>query len=205
MKVRYSLVTVFAVLLAIPAAWSQTGASADAPAEKVAVISLQEAIAGTAEGKQVSQQLTAQFAPRVTELQNIQRQLQDIQQRLQAGANTLSAEESARLERQGAELQRKGQREQQDLTDDRNDASQDAINHIGQKMIPILNKYAQENGYGVVIDTDTSAQNAPVVVYNSAQIDITKQIIKLYDDANPVKAATPPAAHPGTPKSPQKK
>ncbi|MGB6876862.1 MAG: OmpH family outer membrane protein [Candidatus Acidiferrales bacterium] len=202
MKVRYSLVTVFAVLLAIPAAWAQTGASADAPAEKVAVISLQEAITSTAEGKQASQQLTAQFAPRVTELQNIQRQLQDIQQRLQAGANTLSAEESARLERQGAELQRKGQREQQDLTDDRNDASQDAINHIGQRMIPILNKYAKQNGYGVVFDD--SATNTPVV-YRADQTDITQQIIKLYDEAYPVKAATSPAAHPGTPKSPQKR
>ncbi|MGB6484875.1 MAG: OmpH family outer membrane protein [Candidatus Acidiferrales bacterium] len=202
MKVRYSLVTVFAVLLAIPAAWAQTGASADAPAEKVAVISLQEAITSTAEGKQASQQLTAQFAPRVTELQNIQRQLQDIQQRLQAGANTLSAEESTRLERQGAELQRKGQREQQDLTDDRNDASQDAINHIGQRMIPILNKYAKQNGYGVVFDD--SATNTPVV-YRADQTDITQQIIKLYDEAYPVKAATPAAAHPGTPKSPQKR
>ncbi|MFZ0641071.1 MAG: OmpH family outer membrane protein [Candidatus Acidiferrales bacterium] len=203
MKVRYSLVTVVAVLLAIPAAWAQAGGSADAPSGKVAVISLQEAIAATAEGKQVSQQLAAQFAPRMTELQNIQKQLTDIQQRLQAGANTLSAEEQARLQRQGSELQRRGQRESQDLQDDRTDASQDAINHIGQRMMPILNKYAKQNGYGVVIDD--SAQNTPVV-YFADQIDITQQIVKLYDDAYPVKpaAAPPAAAHPGTPKPPQK-
>ncbi len=202
MKVRYSLVTVFAVLFAIPAAWAQAGASAaDAPSGKVAVISLQEAIASTAEGKQASQQLTAQFTPRVTELQNIQKQLSDIQQRLQAGANTLSAEEQARLQRQGAELQRRGQREQQDLQDDRNDASQEAINRIGQRMMPILNKYAKQNSYGVVMDN--SAQNTPVV-YFADQIDITQQIVKLYDDAYPVKSAAPPAAHPGTPKPSQK-
>lgn len=202
MKVRYSLVTAFAVLLAIPAAWAQAGASADAPSEKVAVINMTEAIASTAEGKQVAQQLQAQFAPRMTELQNIQRQLSDIQQRLTAGANTLSDEEKARLQRQGTELQRRGQREQQDLQDDRNDASQDAINHIGQRMMPILNKYAKQSGYGVVIDD--SAQNT-AVVYVADQIDITQQIVKLYDDTYPVKAATPPAAsHPGTQKPPQK-
>jgi outer membrane protein len=202
MKVRYSLVTAFAVLLAVPAAWAQAGASADAPSEKIAVINLQDAIAGTAEGKQVAQQLQAQFAPRMTELQNIQRQLSDIQQRLQAGANTLSDEEKARLQRQGTELQRRGQREEQDLQEDRQDASQDAINHIGQKMMPILNKYAKQNSYGVVIDD--SAQNTSVV-YVADQIDITQQIVKLYDDAYPVKAATPPAAgHPGTQKPPQK-
>jgi outer membrane protein len=201
MKVRYSLVTAFAVLLAIPAAWAQAGASADAPSEKVAVINMQDAIASTAEGKQMAQQLQAQFAPRLTELQNIQRQLSDIQQRLTAGANTLSDEEKARLQRQGAELQRRGQREQQDLQDDRNDASQDAVNHIGQKMIPILDKYAKQNGYGVVIDT---SQNTPVI-YFADQVDITQQIIKLYDDAYPVKTATPPTAgRPGTQKPSQK-
>lgn len=197
MKVRYSLAAAFAVLLVIPAAWAQ----ADAPS-KVAVINLQEAVAGTAEGQQASKQMSAQFAPRQNELQGIGKQIQDIQQRLQTGANTLSDEEKARLQRQGAELQRRGQREQQDLQQDEQDASQDAINQIGRRMMPLVDKYAQQNGYGVVIDT--SAQNTPVV-YSAAQIDITKEIIKLYDAAYPVKAAAPPAAHPGTTKPSQKK
>lgn len=204
MRVRYSLATAFAVLLVIPAAWAQAGSSApaaDAPASKVAVINMTEALSGTAEGKQASEQLQSQFAPRQNELVSISKQLQDIQQRLQTGANTLSDEEKARLTRQGTELQRRGQREQQDLQEDMNDASQEAINHIGQKMMPILNKYAKQNGYSVVIDT--SQQNTPVI-YASDQMNITQQVVKLYDEAYPVKAATPPAAHPGTSKPSQK-
>jgi outer membrane protein len=202
MKVRFSLMTAFAVLLMIPAAWAQTGSAAGVPSGKVAVISLNEAITGTAEGKQASQQLQAQFTPRRNEVQSIGKQIQDIQQRLQTGANTLSADEQARLNREGAELQRRGQRDEQDLEQDMQDASQDAINRIGQKMMPILQKYAQQNGYGVVIDN--SSQNTPVI-YRSEQIDITQQIIKLYDEAYPVKTATPPAAHPGTAKPSQKR
>lgn len=202
MKVRYSLLTALAVLLMIPAAWGQAGAGTSAPSGKVAVISMQEAIAGTSEGKQASQQLQAQFAPRRNEVQSISKQIQDIQQRLQTGANTLSADEQTRLNREGTELQRRGQRDEQDLEQDMQDASQDAINRIGQKMMPIVEKYAKQNGYGVVIDT--SSQNTPVI-YKSEQIDITQQIIKLYDDAYPVKAAAPPAAHPGTTKPSQKR
>ncbi|HEV2420463.1 MAG TPA: OmpH family outer membrane protein [Candidatus Acidoferrales bacterium] len=204
MKVRYSLMTALAALLVIPAAWAQAAATTDAPS-KVAVISVQEAVAGTAQGKQASEQIRTQFAPRQNELQALAKQIQDLQQRLQTGANTLSDEEKARLNRTGSELQRRYQREAQDLQDDMQDASQDAINTIGQKLIPIVNRYAQQNGYGVVIDTDTSAQSSPVVIYSAAQVDITKTVIKLYDDANPVKAATPPAAHPGTTKPSQKK
>ena len=202
MKVRYSLMTVLAVLLIIPAAWAQAGSATGVPSGKVAVISLQEAITGTAEGKQASQQLQAQFAPRRNEVQSIGKQIQDIQQRLQAGSNTLSADEQARLNREGTELQRRGQRDEQDLEQDMQDASQDAINRIGQKMLPIVKKYAQQNGYGVVMDT--SSQNTPVI-YSSEQMDITQQIIKLYDDAYPGKAATAPAAHPGTTKPSQKR
>ena len=201
MKLRYSLMTALAVLLANPVVWAQANSSADAPPAKVAVINLQEAITGTSEGKQQAAQIRAQFAPRQAELQTLSKQIQDIQQRLQTGANTLSAEEQARLQRQGTELQRRGQREEQDFQQDTQDASQDAINRIGQKMMPILNKYAKQNGYGVVIDT--SAQNTPVI-YNSEQIDITQQIVKLYDDAYPVKTASSAAPHAGTAKPPQK-
>lgn len=201
MKVRYSLLTVLAALLVIPGAWAQAAASSEAPS-KVAVISLQEAVIGTSEGKQASQQIQAQFAPRQNELTGLGKQIQEINQRLQAGANTLSDEEKARLQHQEQELQRRGQREEQDFQQDQSDASQDAINRIGQKLMPILQKYAQQNGYSVVIDT--SAQNTPVI-YSATQIDITKAIVKLYDDAYPVKTATPPASHPGTGKPSQKK
>lgn len=201
MKVRYSLAAAFAVLLVIPAAWAQAASTADAPS-KVAVINLQEAVAGTAEGKEASRQIQAQFAPRQNELNGLGKQIQDDQQRAQTGANTLSDEAKAHLSREIQEMQRRGQREEQDYQQDFQDATTDAVNHIGQRMMPIVTKYAQQNGYGVVIDT--SAQNTPVV-YSAAQIDITKDIVKLYDDAYPVKAAAPPAAHPGTTKPSQKK
>lgn len=198
MKMRNIVLAGLATLLAAPALWAQAGATAAAPApSKVAVISLQAAILGTAEGKLASQELRAQFAPRQTDLQNLQKQIEDIQRRAQAGTTTLSDEEKARLSQEYAALSRRYQREQQDLTDDGNDAQQSAVNKIGQKMMTVLDKFAKTNGYGVVIDE--SAQNTPVV-YAANQADITQQIIKLYDDAYPVKAATPAPAKPAAPK-----
>ena len=200
MKIQYPMVAAFAALLAVPAAHAQTSA-APAASQKIAVINLQQAITGTAEGKQASQQLQTQFAPRTNELSSIRKQIQDIQQRLQAGQTTLSDDAKADLTRQGNELQRRGQREQQDLQDDMNDASQEAINKIGSKMMTVLDKYAKQHGYSVVIDA--SAQNTPVL-YASTGVNITEEIIKLYDDTYPAKAAAPAAAHPGTTKPSQK-
>lgn len=207
MKIQKSVLAGLATLfLAAPALWAQAGgaaapAAAAAPTpSKVAVINLQLAIVGTAEGKQASAEIQAQFAPRQTELQNLQKQIEDIQRRLQAGATTLSDEERARLTQEGTTLGRRYQRQNQDLQDDSNDVQQAEVNKIGQKMMAILDKFAKANGYSVVIDDSPTQQSNPVVFFAN-QVDITQQIIKLYDDAYPVKAAAPaPAAKPGAPK-----
>jgi hypothetical protein len=47
---------------------------------------------------------------------------------------------------------------------------------------------------------DSSAQNSPIL-YASNQIDVTQDIIRLFDQAYPVKnAASSPAAKPAAPK-----
>lgn len=198
MRIRNTVLAGMAALLAAPALWAQAASPTSAAApSKVAVINLQVAIVSTAEGKQASQELEAQFAPRKTELQNLQKQIEDIQRRAQAGTNTLSNDEKANLQQQFTTLQRRYQRETQDLQDDGNDAQQAAVNKIGQKMMAVLDKFAKSSGYSVVIDA--SAQNTPVV-YAADQVDITQQIVKLYDNAYPVKTAAPAAAKPGATK-----
>lgn len=201
MKIRNAGMAGLAMLLIVPAVWAQAASSAPAAANgKIAVINLQGAIAGTAEGKQAFQQLQAQFAARRTELENLRKQIADLQQRLQAGATTLSDDEKARLASQGNILTRRFQREQQDLQDDGNDAQQLVINRIGQKMLTVLDKFAKENGYGLILDDGSSAQSVPVVLYSANQVDVTQQIIKLYDQAYPAKAPAPAAARPVAPK-----
>jgi outer membrane protein len=201
MKIR-AAVPVLAALLMAPSVWAQAGAAASAPA-KVGVINVQAAIAGTSEGKQAVAQLQSQFAPRTSELQNMQKQIEDVRARLQAGETTLSDEEKARLTREGDQLTRSFQRKQQEFQDDSNDAQQDLINRIGRKMIEVLDKYAKDNSYTVVLDT--SSQQTPVI-YASNQVDVTQEIIHLYDQSNPVKAGaastTPsrPAPKPAAPK-----
>ncbi len=50
----------------------------------------------------------------------------------------------------------------------------------------VLNKYSKENGYSIILDT--SSQQTPVL-YAANQIDVTQDIIRLYDQSYPVKAA----------------
>lgn len=185
MRIR-AVVPALAALLITPAVWGQaSNVGAQAPT-KVGVINIQAAIASTAEGKQAAAELQSQFAPRTTELQNLQKQGQDIGSRLQNGQTTLSDEEKARLQRELDQLNRTFQRKQQEFQEDTNDAQQDVVNRIGRKMIDVLDKYSRDNGYSIILDE--SSQQTPVI-YAANQIDVTQDIIRLYDQSYPVKAA----------------
>lgn len=188
MKIR-TVVPVVAALLMTPVVRAQSAATSAAP-NKVGIINIQAAILSTGEGKQASAELQSQFAPRTAELQSLQKQISDIQSRLQTGATTLSEEETARLTDQGQRLSRTLQRKQQDDQDDFNDARQDAVNRIGGKMMAVLDKYAKEHGYSVILDT--SSQQTPVI-YASNQVDLTEELVHLYDQSYPVKASAPAA------------
>jgi outer membrane protein len=192
MKIRLA-VPALAAFLMVPAVWAQTGGAAAAAAEKVGVIDVQVAITSTSEGKQAAAELQSQFAPRQTELTNMQKQMEDIQTRMRTGQTTLSDDEKARLAREGDQLQRSYQRKSQDAQDDFNEAQREIVDRIGRKMIDVLSKYSRDNGYSVILDR--SGQSSPVI-FATNSVDVTQEIIRLYDQTYPAKSGSttrPPA------------
>jgi len=179
-------------LTPVPGVRAQGTAAAAAPA-KIAVINVRNAIVATAEGKQAQALLQSQFAPKQNDLQNMQKQIEDLQRRLNEGARTLSDDEKAKMQRQGEMLTRRLQRGNDDLNEELQAAQGEIVDGIGRKMLEVLDRYSRENGYTVVLDT--SAQGSPVV-YGSSLSDITQDIVRLYDQAYPVKGGAPTAAAP---------
>jgi outer membrane protein len=189
-----------ACLVGTGATWAQAApAAAAAPVKSVGIINLRGAIGSTAEGKQASAELQSQFAPRSTEIDALTKQINDLQQKLQAGQGKLSQEEETRLTAEGQRLTQRLDRRRNDFQEDATAAQQEVLERIGRKMVDVLDRYARENGFSVVLDT--SGQNSPIL-YASNQVDVTQDIIRLYDQQYPVKtgAAPPAAAKPATPK-----
>jgi Skp family chaperone for outer membrane proteins len=151
---------------------------------KVATINMRAAIANTSEGKQAAAQLETEFTVRRKELEDLNKKINDLQQRLTTGSTTLSDEEKQRLTLEGQRLTRQLERRQNEFQEDLNDAQSDVIARIGRRMVEVLGKYAPSNGYGAVLDN--SSQSTPVMY---ASVDITQEIVKLYDQTYPVKSA----------------
>jgi outer membrane protein len=190
---RAALLAGAALFATVGAHAQATPAAGSATTGKTGVINIRQAIAQTAEGKQASAELQSQFAARQSELENMNKQINDIRQRLETSTGKLSADEQVRLQRQGESMARQLQRKQDEYQEDVQGAQADVFDRIGRKMVDVLDRYARENGIVVVLDS--SAQNTPVL-FVSPNIDITQEIVKLFDAAYPSKggaAATTPA------------
>jgi len=198
-----------ACVLNAGAAWAQGAPAAGTAASggKVGVLNVRQAILSTAEGKLASAELQSQFAPRQTELENMNKQINDLRQRLAACEGKCSQEEIARLQRQGEILARQLQRKQDEMQEDANAAQAEVFERLGRKVNDVLDRYARENGFILLLDY--SAQNTPIVNFSNT-IDATQDIVRLYDQAYPVKSgagaqAKPAAAKPAATNPPATK
>jgi outer membrane protein len=162
-------------------------AAAGPSATKIGVINILQAISSTAEGKQAATDLDVQFASRQRELETLDKQVNDLQQRLSTGQTTFSDEERARITTQGSRLAQRLDRKKNEYQEDLNTAQREVVNAIGRKLVDVLDRYAQENGYATVLDS--SSQNSPIL-YASKNIDLTQEIINRYDQAHPAKSVT---------------
>jgi len=187
-------------ILSAAAGWAQAPTAAGSAASgKVGVIAIRQAIGSTAEGKLAQAELQSQLAPRQNEIEGLNKQITDLQQRLTSSQGKLSPEEENRLRQQGQRLTQRLDRMNNEYQEDANAALGDITERIGRKMVDVLDRYARENGFVVILDS--SAQNTPIL-FASTQIDVTQDIVRLYDQAYPVKAAATAPAKPAAKPAP---
>ena len=196
-----SRVLAFALSLALSApAISMAQAAAGSPSgDKVAVVNIQQAIANTNEGKKELDALQQKFAPRQTALQTQNDEVENLKKQLEAQGSKLSDEERNNRVKTATDKQKALQRDYEDFQNDVQQSEQEILNRLGKKMLDVMEKYAKENGYAMVLDV--SNPQSPVL-YASSATNITKQLIDAYNTASPVAApAAKPAAHNPAPRT----
>ncbi len=165
---------------------------------KVGIVSIQDAIAATNEGKKEFEGLQQKFSPRNNELSAQRDELEKLQAQLQAQGPKLSDEERATRIKVATDKQKIFQRNGEDFQAEVQQAEQEVLNRLGQKMLNVLDKYAKDNGYSVILDV--SNPQTPVL-WAAPATNITKELVDAYNVASGVAApAAKPAATGTTPK-----
>jgi outer membrane protein len=180
--------------------------TAQAQQGKFAIINIQGAIISTKDGQKATAELSNKVQPKKKELEQKQNDINALQDQLNKGQNTLSDSAKNDLYKNIESKKKSLQREMEDAQADLEADQQKLLQQLGQKILAVIERYSRDNGYTMVIDV--GSQNTPVI-YASPSIDITKEIIELYDKSTastsapaptPTTSAPKPAATPAAPK-----
>ena len=164
-------------------------------ATKLAIINIQSAILNTKDGQKAAADVQAKFNPRKTELDKKRADLEALQEQLRKGSATMSEEAKERLQKEIDAGTKEVNRRGQDMNDDLEQEQSRIMQDLGAKMMKIVEEYATQNAYAVVLDVSNPQTD---VLWAAASTNITPDIVRLYDQAHPNADApkTPPPAAP---------
>jgi outer membrane protein len=206
-------ITVNSKLLVVPSLVlaATLGVQAQNPPNKIAVIAIQQAIVATKDGQKAAAELDSKAGPKKKELEGKQSDINSLQDQLSKGQNTLSEATKNDIYKNIESKKKSLQRDFEDAQAEMDQEQQKILQQLGQKMMAVIERYARDNGFTLVVDV--SNPQTPVL-YAAPSIDITKDIIELYDKSSaqmttpprstavpaaPKPAGAPPAAAPATP------
>ena len=176
---------------------------ATGPGTKIGTINIEQAIVATNEGRRDFEELAKKLEPKRTQLTSQNDELEALKKQLTTQGEKLSPEALDTLKRQIETKQKALERAGQDFQDEAGGQQNDIAQRILQKMAPMIVKYAQETGFGMIVDTSKPWPQSPVLWYDGEKIDVTKPVVDAYNAQSNVPppaagAAKPPAAKPPT-------
>jgi outer membrane protein len=184
--------------LALGQAAATPAADPGPPATKIGVVNIQEAIMTSNEGKKEADALQQKFGGRQNELKTLNDEVEGLKKQYQAQEASLSEDARATKAKLIETKSKTLQRNYEDFQNEVNQAEQEVVNRIGQKMLNVLEKYAKANGFAVVIDV--SNPQTPVLWFNQGTL-ITKQLVEAYNTESGIPAPAPKSS--GAPAPPR--
>jgi len=188
---------------------SGPGAATSAPATsvpstgtKVGTINIQDAIFASNEGRRDGEALQKKFEPKQAELKSQNDELEAMKKQLSTQQDKLNEEALANLKKQIESKQKVFDRAVQDAQEDYGNQNQEIAGRILQKMAPLIVKYSQDNGFGIIVDTSKPWPQSNVLWWGEA-VDITKAVIEAYNVQSGVPAPAAPAGGAAKPTAPR--
>jgi outer membrane protein len=165
------------------------------PPTKVGVIQVQAALTGTKDGQKAVAEFQSKMAPKQKEMERKRAEIQELQDKLSKGGNAMAQAAKDELARNIDTKTKSYNRDMEDAQAEFQGEERKMLEELSGKMQVVIEKYAQANNYTVLLDVSNQNTN---VIWISTAIDVTKDIIDLYDKMNPGGPGTKPTAAPVT-------
>lgn len=173
-------------------------------ATKIAVINFEAVVQQTNEFQRDIADLQKKYQPRVDELKTLSQSVDAEKKQLQdSGAGISDVDRQSKMhdiDDKTKDLQRKTD----DLRNDEQEAGQETMQQVGQKVFDIMSDYAKGQGFNLVLD---AGQQNSGVVWATPGVDISKPVLDAYNAKSGIPAPTAvpsaPAPHAGAATTPK--
>lgn len=181
-----------AVLLffaAAPAA-AQDNQPADRPqpGTKLGFVSSIEVLYGTQEGQEKIGHVQTFIEEKQAEFDQRQEELQRLRSQIEAQRRTLNLQTLTDMQRQIDEKDRALRRFQEDTQFEINRRRDEILQSMERKIQQVITEFAQQGGYSAIFLRDDSQ------IYVAPSLDVTAEIVRLYDEKYPAPSASQPSA-----------
>jgi outer membrane protein len=210
MKSKFMRSVLAIAVFSMISAWAQTGgaatpsspsaavaspaAAASTTGTRVGTINVEAAVFGSNEGRRDGDALTKKLEPKQNELKSQSEELEALQKQLQTQDGKLNDDARATLVKQIETKKKSFDRAFQDAQEDAQNQGKEIFSRILQKMAPTIVKYAQDNGFQLIVDTSNQWPQSPIL-WSGEGVDITKAIVEAYN----VSSGVPAPASTGAP------
>jgi outer membrane protein len=192
-----NLVSLFCSVLlsATLAASAQTSAPT-----KVGIINIQQAIISTSDGQKAAKELEEKSAPKKKDLERLQAEINALRDQLNKMSSVGSEDQKRRLMGDIDAKTKSFNRQVEDAQAELDQEQGRVLNELGGRMLAVLDKYAKDNGYAVILDV--SSQQTPVL-FAANSIDVTREVVDLYNKNAPAPGSVAPPASSTAPTAPK--
>ena len=169
-------------------------APAGPPPTKVGIINIEQAILASNEGQREVLALQQRFEPKQNQIQAWGKEVEDQKKQLNVQGNTMNDDARATLVKTIEQKQKNLQRTVEDANADFEAQKNELISRILGKIMPVMDKYAKENGFALIINYSGPFQP---IAWTSQSAEVTQEVIDAYNRQSGV--APPPAPAGGRP------
>ena len=180
---------------AAPAATAPAAVPPQAVPAKIAIIDVQGVIVNTNEGQRAFGEINKKYEPQKTKLEAAGAEIDSLKKQVQALPANTSDEERARRIKAIDTKEKQLQRDSEDASNAYNQDMNEAAGKLFQKVGQAAVKYAQDNGFTLMLNVggNQQAQAVNPVLWWQPTTDITQAVVNAYNAASGV-APPPPSA-----------
>src|ERR1700756_4795811 len=132
---------------------SAAPAAAAGSGTKIGTISMEQAIFATNEGRRDFEALSKKLEPKQNELKGQNDEIESLKKQLNTQGDKMNEDARANLVKSIETKQKSLQRSAEDAQNEFQQQQNEVAQRILQKMAPVIDKYAKENGYTMLLDS----------------------------------------------------